>query len=121
MEDSQSPIICVTCQRPFPDDLKAEDSPRYFGQFPLLPKSDDAHDFGSEVRHITEFISAIADVLSYGDHKEVEQKTYDTIFRLIGELSEEALRRITLSLDAMEEIWKRDHGKSAPTRNEGRA
>jgi hypothetical protein len=30
MAESQSPIICVTCHREFPDDLDADNSPRYF-------------------------------------------------------------------------------------------
>jgi hypothetical protein len=107
MAEARSPIICVTCQRSFPDDLDAEKSPRYFAQYSLL-QADDAFDFASEVQNICRYIKAIADVLSYGDHKEVEQETYDTIFELVGQLSEEALRRVDLSLEAMREIAKRE-------------
>ena len=41
MAEAKSPIICVICTRPFLDDLKADDAPRYFAQGPLLPKTDD--------------------------------------------------------------------------------
>jgi hypothetical protein len=69
------------------------------------------------------YIKAIADVLRYGEDKEIEEQTYDTIFELVGELSEEALRRQGLALDATNEIWKRDHGHEgyAKALNEGRA
>jgi len=50
MAEAKSPIICVTCTRPFSDDLKADDAPRYFAQGPLLPKTDDAYDFKCEVQ-----------------------------------------------------------------------
>jgi hypothetical protein len=116
-----SPIICVTCQRSFPDDLDAEKSPRYFAQYSLLPKADDAFDFASEVQSLCRYIKAIADVMSYGDHKEVDQRTYDTIFELVGQLSEEALHRVDLSLEASREIEKRElEAKKAPhARKEG--
>jgi hypothetical protein len=97
MAESQSPIICVTCHREFPDDLDAEKSPRYFVQSPLLPKTDDAYDFGCEVQRMLGYIKAISDALRYGDNKEVQPETYDTIFELVGEISEEALRRLRIS------------------------
>jgi hypothetical protein len=123
MAESKSPIICVTCQRPFPDDLKAEDSPRYFAQYSLLPKRDEAFEFASEVQTLCGYIKAIADALRYGDHKEVDQDTYDTIFELVGQLSEEALRRVDLSLDAYREIEQREieGQKALSARKEGRA
>jgi hypothetical protein len=110
MAESKSPIICVTCQRSLPDDLKSEDAPKYFSQGPLLPRSDSAHAFGSEVGSICEYIKAIADVIRYDADKEIEPDTYSTLFELVGELSEEAIRRQDLALEAMNEIWKRDHG-----------
>jgi hypothetical protein len=113
MAESKSPIICVTCQREFPDDLDAEKSPRYFAQYSLLPKADDAFDFASEVQTLCRYIKAISDVMSYGDHKEVEQGTYDTIFELVGQLSEEALRRVDLSLEAAREIERREIARKA--------
>src|SRR5215207_1398725 len=100
MSEKDSGHICVTCQRPFPDDLKQEDAPKYFGQFPLMPKTDAVHDFGSEARQICEYIKAISEVMRYGEDKEIEERTYDTIFELVGELSEEAIRRQDLALAA---------------------
>jgi hypothetical protein len=121
MAASQSPIICVTCEREFPDDLKPDDSPRYFVQGPLLPRTDDMYDFGCEVQRMCGYIKAIADVLRYGDNKEVQPETYDTIFELVGELSEETLRRLNLSLEAGREIDKRLHEaeKAIQTRKAG--
>jgi hypothetical protein len=123
MAESKSPIICVTCTRPFPDDLKQEDSPRYFAQYSLLPKSDDAFDFASEVQTLLRYMEAISSVWSHGDHKDVEQDTYDTIFEMMGQLSEEALRRVNLSLEASRELEKRqiEAQKVLSTRKEGRA
>ena len=72
MADRESPIICVTCQREFPDDLNQDDSPRYFAQYGLLPKRDDAFDFASEVQNICRYMKAISGVMAFGDHKEVE-------------------------------------------------
>lgn len=108
MAESKSPIICVTCQREFPDDLKADDSPRYFAQYSLLPRTEDAFDFATEAQSICRYIKAIADVLSFGEHKEVEQETYDTIFQLVGELSEEALRRAELTIEAARAVLDRE-------------
>jgi hypothetical protein len=119
MSDSKSPIICVTCQRSFPEDLKAEDSPRYFAQGPLLPRSDDDHDFKDEADNILSFIESISYVTRYAT--EVEEEHYKTILSLLLELSEEAKRRLALVDSAMRERWDRDHGHNAPARKEGRA
>jgi hypothetical protein len=121
MAEATSPIICVTCQHEFPDDLEAENSPRYFAQGPLLPKTDDAYDFGCEVQRMCGYIKAVSDVLRYGEHKEVQPETYDSIFELVGELSEEALRRLDLSLEAIREIEKRgrEAKKATQARKEG--
>jgi hypothetical protein len=115
MEALKSPIICVTCHREFPDDLDADKSPRYFAQYSLLPKRADAVDFASEVQTLCRYMKAISDVMAYGDHKEVEQGTYDTIFELMGQLSEEALRRVDLSLEAYRKIerWEMEVMKKA--------
>jgi hypothetical protein len=69
------------------------------------------------------YIKAIAEVMRYGDNKEIAERTYDTIFELVGEVSDEALRRLNLSLEAMNEIWKRDHRHEEYPKalNEGRA
>jgi hypothetical protein len=115
MAESKSPIICVTCQRSFPEDLKADDSPRYFAQSPLLPRRDDDQDFLTESVRITEFINAIGEALVFGK-KEIEDDTYNTLFDLLTELSAEALRRMRLCRDAIDETWQRDHGHK-----EGRA
>lgn len=121
MSESQSPIICVTCRREFPDDLDAEKSPRYVAQYSLLPKRDEVFEFASEVQTLCRYIKAISDVMHYGDNKEIEEDTYDTIFELTGQLSEEALRRVDLSLDAYREIEKReiDAKKATHARKEG--
>jgi hypothetical protein len=120
MADSKSPIICVTCQRALPDDLNADDSPRYFAQSPLLPRRDDDYDFLTESVRITEFINAIGEALVFSE-KEISDETYNSLFDLITELSAEALRRMKLARDAIEERWKCDHGHNDPTRQEGRA
>jgi len=72
MSEKDSGHICVTCQRPFPDDLKVDDAPKYFGQLPLMPRTDAAHDFGSEARQICEYIKAISEVMRYGEDKEIK-------------------------------------------------
>jgi hypothetical protein len=121
MADSKSPIICVTCKRPFPDDLKADDSPRYFAQSPLLPRSDDDHDFKNEADNILSFIESVSYVTRYAE--EVEDEHYKTILELLFQLSEEAKRRMDLVDSAMREKWQRDHGQEEYVKalNEGRA
>jgi hypothetical protein len=89
MAESKSPIICVTCKREFHDDLDADNYPRYVAQYSRLPKRDEAFEFASEVQTLCRYIKAISDVMHYGDNKEIEEDTYDTIFELVGELSEE--------------------------------
>jgi hypothetical protein len=119
MAESKSPIICVTCKREFPDDLKAEKSPRYFAQEPLLPRTDDDHDFKDEATTIVRFIESVSYVTRFAT--EVEEKHYATILELLMQLSEEAQRRLELCDAAMREKWNRDHGYNAPERKEGRA
>jgi hypothetical protein len=61
------------------------------------------------------YIKAIAEVTRYGENKDIEESTYNTIFELVGEVSEEALRRLDLSLEAMREIEERNiEAKKAP-------
>jgi hypothetical protein len=85
-----------------------------------MPQSDSASDFGSEVRTILEYIDAVASLIHFDLEKEIEDTTYRSIFSLIGELSEEALRRQELSLEAIDEIWRRDHDPASAPRKEGR-
>jgi hypothetical protein len=119
MAESKSPIICVTCQRSFPGDLKADDAPRYFAQGPLLPRSDDDHDFKDEATTILSYIEAVSYVTRFAP--EVEEKHYETILELLLQLSEEAKRRLELVDYAMREKWNRDPGYNAPERKEGGA
>jgi hypothetical protein len=84
----------------------------------LLPRSDDDHAFSNEATVIISFIETITHVTRHST--EAEQEHYEDILDLIFQLSEEAKRRLELSRDAMGEIWKRDHGKDAHTRAEGR-
>ena len=117
MAESKSPIICVTCQREFLDDLKADDAPRYFAQGPLLPRSDDAHDFKDEANTIVSYIESVSYVTRYS--QEVEDERYKTILELLLHLSEEAQRRLELCDAALREIWTRDHGTDAQACKEG--
>jgi hypothetical protein len=117
MAESKSPIICVTCQRSFPDDLTADHAPRYFAQGPLLPRSDDDHDFKNEADNILSFIESVSYVTRYAE--EVEDEHYKTILSLLLELSEEAKRRLALVDSAMREKWDRDHSREAHARKAG--
>jgi hypothetical protein len=117
MAESKSPIICVTCKRPFPEDLKADDSPRYFAQSPLLPRSDDAHDFKDEADQIVRFIESVSYVTRFTE--EIEDEHYKNIMELLMQLSEEAHRRLELCDAALREVWHRDHGHDAQARKAG--
>lgn len=117
MSESKSPVICVTCKRPFPPGITSEDSPRYFAQSPLLPKSDDPHDFATEAQTIVGYVKAVANVVAY-TNKEISFRDYDTLMNLIGDLSDEAERRLQLSLDAMYEIEHRHEGHGTSTQEE---
>jgi len=111
---SHSPIICVTCQREFPDDFDGDKTLRVFVQYHRHPTASDWDGFGNEAKTITSYITAVADLMRYAD-QEIEDETYRTVFQLVGELSEEASRRLELSLDAMEIEWKREQeAKKAP-------
>jgi hypothetical protein len=52
-------------------------------------------------------MKALSDVMYFGDLQHVDPRTSDTIFELMGQLSDEALRRIDLSLEGYREIEKR--------------
>jgi hypothetical protein len=86
MADSQSPIICVTCQRPFPDDLKKEDAPKYFAQENIFPRSDDDHAFSNEAATMVRYIESVTYVTRYAT--EVEQQHYETILELLYQLQQ---------------------------------
>jgi hypothetical protein len=123
MADSHSPIICVTCQRPLPEDLKEDDAPRYFAQTDLLPTRDGDHNFVAEADNILRYIKVLSTIVWTGsDAADIESREYDTILELVAELSEEAGRRLRLADAAMREIWKRDHGheEHEKARKEGR-
>lgn len=118
MKDSTSPVICVTCQRPFPAGLKSEDSPRYLGQYGLLPTSDDDNNFVNEARNILRYIRAASYCARYA--VDVEHDISQEMYGLIQELSEEAQRRVDLAGEAMDEVWKRTRDKASPgPREEG--
>jgi hypothetical protein len=117
MSESKSPVICITCHRPLPPGTEPDDAPRYFAQSPLLPQSDSAYDFASEAAIINRYIKAISYVIHYKG-EEIPEDIYDDVFGLIAQLAEEADRRLTLAHEAMNEIWRRDHGKDAPTQQE---
>jgi hypothetical protein len=118
MSESQSPIICVTCRRPFPDDLTSEDAPKYFAQSPLMPKSDSAHDFVSEARMISWYIKAVSYVFHYKG-EEVPEEISEEIFALLEELAREQDRRLDLAHEGINETWRRDHGKDDQVRKAG--
>src|SRR5262245_29875544 len=113
MSDSQSPVICVTCQRPLPLGTKREDAPKYFAQGPLLPQSDSADDFAGEARPINSYIKAVSYVLRYSEDKDIPEEIYREIFALIEELTSEAERRLALAHEAMHEIWSRTPEKAS--------
>jgi hypothetical protein len=121
MADSQSPIICITCQRSFPDDLKVEDAPRYFVQESLLPRSDEDISFTNEALVILSYIETVSHVTRHA--AELEEEHYNDILDRLFQLSEEAKRRLRLADAARREIWKRDHGHEEYVKalQEGRA
>lgn len=116
MAELKSPIICVTCKRPFPDDLQVEDSPRYFAQENLLPRSDEDHAFTNEATVILSYIESVTYVTRYAT--EVEDEHYKSILDLVLQLSEEAKRRLDLVDAAMREKWNRDHSKAFSSQKE---
>jgi hypothetical protein len=119
MAESKSPIICGTCQRNLPEDLKEEDAPKYFAQENIFPRSDEDDAFSNEATRILSFIESVAYVTRYAT-EEVEHEHYETILDLLFQLSEEAKRRLELADYAMREKWNRDHGHNAPMRKGGR-
>ena len=106
MAAKESPYICVTCQRPLPHDLKAEDAPRYFVQESLLPRSDEDISFTNEALVILSYIETVSHVTRHC--KEAEQQHQDDIFDLLFQLAEEAKRRLRLADAAMRESYARE-------------
>lgn len=117
MAEAKSPVICVTCKRPFPEGLKADDSPRYFAQYGLLPRSDDGENFSYEAQTILRYIRVLSAVL-WQDTENMEEWKANDLLELIQQLAEEADRRTELCREALAEVWRRDHGKDAPTQQE---
>ena len=67
------------------------------------------------------YASAVADMCN-----EAEKKSEETVYRLhqlMGELTDEALRRLELAQDALEIVWHREEEakKAHPTQDKGRA
>jgi hypothetical protein len=94
-----------------PEDLKADDAPRYFAQEPLLPRSDDDHAFKNETQTIVEYIEAVSYVTRYAT--DIEDEHHKTILELVMQLSEEAKRRLELCDAALRENWDRHHKRGA--------
>jgi hypothetical protein len=119
MAESQSPIICVTCERPLPPDTQAEHAPRYIGQYEILPRSDNGEGFANEVKTLMGYVRAVSYVTRYAE--EMEEDDYEAILELIQALTEEAERRNELTRAAMEEVWKREEEakKATHARKEG--
>ena len=118
MADKEIPTYrCTSCLHP----LTAEDRQHLFASYGTAPKSDDVENFIQEAQTILRYISAVADICD-----EAEQKGEDVVsnlHQLLGELADEANRRLELAGDAYQIVWEREEeAKKAPhARNEGRA
>jgi hypothetical protein len=113
MSESKSPVICVTCQRPFPHDRKLEDAPKYFAQYNLLTRSDDAMSLLQETETLLRYVRTAAWVVEPA--RKIAEDLPGNLNSLILDLTEEAHRHVKLAGDALEEIWDRHHGQTAPT------
>jgi hypothetical protein len=106
---------CTSCLQALAED----DRQHLFGSYGTQPKSDEADNFVSEAQTIIRYASAVADMCN-----EAEKKSEETVYRLhqlMGELTDEALRRLERAQEALGIVWEQEEEakKAAPTREEG--
>lgn len=110
MTESKSPVICVTCHRPFAPGLKEEEAPSYFAQYYTFPSSDAVDGFANEVKTLLEYIETLSHIARWED--KVEDHRRNNLLELIHDLTEEARRRNDFTLSAIEEILKHQDASS---------
>lgn len=109
------PYRCTSCLQSIPEDDKQE----LFASYSTRPKSDEADNFIAEAQTILRYASAVADMCN-----EAGQKGEDTLYelhQLLGELTDEALRRLERAQEALAIVWEREEAakKAASTQPEG--
>jgi hypothetical protein len=93
--------------------LTAEDRQDLFGSDSLCPKSDDAENFVTETQSILRYSAAVAMMLNAAE-KIGEEVVYE-LHHLVGELTEEAIRRLDRAQDALEVVWDREEAAKKAT------
>ena len=108
---------CTSCRHP----LTAEDRQHLFASYGTAPESDDADNFIQEAQILLRYISAVADVCDAAEDK--GEDIVSDLHQLLGELADEAQRRLQLAGDACEIVWTREQeAQKAPhARKEGKA
>jgi hypothetical protein len=111
------PYRCTYCLQAIPEDHEQD----LFATYRRRPKSDDAHNFVSETQTILHYASAVAAMLIAAE-KESEDIHYQ-LQMLVGELTDEATRRLERAHDALEIVWQREEAAKKATHacKEGRA
>jgi hypothetical protein len=113
------PYRCTYCLHA----LEKDHTQDLFGSYGIKPRSDDVSNFISEVQTILRYTKAAADMLVKAE--EESEETHYQLQLLVGELAEEALRRLSRAEDAAGIIWERYHDpetgelKITQTRKEG--
>ena len=109
MAEKIPPYRCTSCLQ----DISENHHQHLFGTNMLRPPSDDAENFVTEAQTILRYSSAVA-VMMNAAEKEGEDIVYQ-LHHLVGELTEEALRRLDRAQEALEIVWEREEAaKQSP-------
>src|SRR2546428_6438451 len=99
MATKQSPVQCVTCRQPVPEDIEELN---YFAQTTTRPAADDVENFLAELRDLTEYIETLFVLLCNVNKSALDESQLYSCHGLGWELALEAKRRVRLALGAWE-------------------
>jgi hypothetical protein len=122
MAIQQSPVRCITCLQPVPEDIEQLN---YFGQVALRPASDAVGNFLEESHLLVKSIEAMFKLLSNVDKSALDDEFLDHCLWLGWELADEAGRRVKVAQDAWERHARgltedaRAESAQAPAKKEG--
>jgi hypothetical protein len=94
MATTNSPVLCVTCRQPVPEDVKQLD---YFAQTSLKPEADDVENFLAELRDLTHYLESLFILLVNADKSALDDDRLYNCFSLGWSLASEAWRRVELA------------------------
>jgi hypothetical protein len=98
MSEHKSPLRCITCYQPLPQDVEHI---HYFSQCSLSPEDDDADGLLVEVQDLSRYMHTLFQLLFEANASSLDDQLLHNCHELALDLAEEATRRTALALDAL--------------------